>query len=129
LRSVGRGIAVGSDRTKASRRITPRRAAAVDVVGDEIELSWAEDSWVLAAAPVGSDPDRIQDLLLHLVEVGTALERSPDQAPPSSTSSKPSTASTASTSSTSSTSSPGSASPGTAGASQPSPSPRPAESP
>ena len=44
-------------------------------MGDDVELLWAEDSWVLATAPVDSSPDRLQDLLADLAEVATALEQ------------------------------------------------------
>jgi len=43
-------------------------------VGGDVELLWAEDSWVLATVPLGSSPDRLQDLLADLAEVATALE-------------------------------------------------------
>jgi hypothetical protein len=132
---VGKRIAFVSDTTAAQPLITPRLAAAADAVGDDIELIWAEDSWVLAAAPVGSDTDRIQDLLLDLVEVATALERTPERPSPGSTRTERSDNSTTSSTSTpspypsssssSSTPPPSSSAP----ASPPSPSPRPVERP
>jgi len=50
-------------------------ADAADVIGDDVELVWAEDTWVLATAPVGSGPSRLQDLLADLAEVAAALEQ------------------------------------------------------
>jgi hypothetical protein len=63
-----------------------RYAFVSDAVGDDIELLWAEEAWVLAAAPVGISPDRMQDLLADLAEVATALEEglTAEQAPSSS---------------------------------------------
>ncbi len=116
---IGKRIAFVSDVTAAQPIITPRLAATADAVGDDVELIWAEGNWVLAAAPVGSDPNRLQDLLLDLVEVATALERARDPLSPQS----PSGASTETTSSTDS--------PETGSASTTSPasySPRPAAS-
>ena len=55
--------------------LTPRLAEAADVIGDDVELVWAEDTWVLATAPVGSSPARLQDLLADLAEVAAALEQ------------------------------------------------------
>jgi hypothetical protein len=55
--------------------LTPRLIEASDAVGADVELLWAEDSWVLATVPLGSSPDRLQDLLADLAEVATALER------------------------------------------------------
>ena len=92
---IGKRIAFVSDVTAAQPIITPRLAATADAVGDDVELIWAEGNWVLAAAPVGSDPNRLQDLLLDLVEVATALERAGDPL----SSQSPSGASTEATSS------------------------------
>ena len=44
-------------------------------MGDDVELLWAEESWVLATAPVDSSADRLQELLADLAEVATALEQ------------------------------------------------------
>ena len=61
--------------------LTPRLADAADAVGDDVELLWAEESWVLATAPVESTPDRLQDLLADLAEVATALEQGQNARP------------------------------------------------
>lgn len=77
LGPVGRRIAFVSESEAAKPLATTRLAAATDAVGDDIELVWAEDSWVLAAAPPGIDLDRVEDLLDDLVGVATALEQGP----------------------------------------------------
>jgi hypothetical protein len=56
--------------------ITPRLAKASDQVGDDVELLWAEESWVLATAPLGSGSERVQELLADLAEVAAVLEQS-----------------------------------------------------
>jgi hypothetical protein len=74
LEPVGERYAFVSDAEAVRPLLTPRLADASDAVGDDVELLWAEESWVLATAPLDSDPDRIQDLLADLAEVATALE-------------------------------------------------------
>jgi hypothetical protein len=74
LEPVGERYAFVSDPESVRPLLTPRLASASDGVGDDVELLWAEESWVLATAPVGSDTQRLQDLLADLAEVATALE-------------------------------------------------------
>lgn len=74
LEPVGERYAFVSDADAVRPLLTPRLIDASDAVGPDAELLWAEDSWVLAAVPVGSTPDRLQDLLADLAEVATALE-------------------------------------------------------
>lgn len=74
LEPVGERYAFVSDADAVRPLLTTRLAEASDAVGEDIELLWAEESWVLAAAPVGISPDRMQDLLADLAEVATALE-------------------------------------------------------
>ena len=50
-------------------------AEAADAIGDDVELLWAEETWVLATAPLGSSADRVQDLLADLA-LGVAPEPS-----------------------------------------------------
>lgn len=75
LEPVGERYAFVSDPEAVRGLLTPRLAAAADAVGDDVEVLWAEDSWVLATAPVDATPERIQDLLADLAEVATALEQ------------------------------------------------------
>jgi hypothetical protein len=74
LEPVGERYAFVSDAEAVRPLLTPRLADASDAVGSDVELLWAEESWVLATAPLGSDPERVQDLLADLAEVATALE-------------------------------------------------------
>jgi hypothetical protein len=75
LEPVGERYAFVSDAEAVRPLLTARLAAAGDAIGDDVELLWAEESWVLAAAPLGSTPERLQDLLADLAEVATALEQ------------------------------------------------------
>ncbi len=75
LEPVGERYAFVADADAVRPLLTTRLAKASDAVGDDVELLWAEDSWVLATAPLGSTPDRLQDLLADLAEVATALEQ------------------------------------------------------
>ncbi len=75
LEPVGERYAFVSDADAVRPLLTPRLADASDAVGDDVELLWAEESWVLATAPLGSTPERLQDLLADLAEVATALEQ------------------------------------------------------
>jgi hypothetical protein len=75
LEPVGARYAFVSDAEAVRPLLTPRLADAADVIGDDVELVWAEDTWVLGTAPVGSTPARLQDLLADLAEVAAALEQ------------------------------------------------------
>jgi hypothetical protein len=76
LEPVGERYAFVSDADAVRPLLTPRLAKAADMVGNDVEMLWAEDAWVLATAPLGSDPGRLQDLLADLAEVATVLEQS-----------------------------------------------------
>ena len=78
LEPVGERYAFVSDAEAVRPLLTPRLAEASDAVGDDVELLWAEESWVLATAPLDSTPERLQDLLADLAEVATALEQGQD---------------------------------------------------
>ena len=75
LEPVGERYAFVSDAEAVRPLLTSRLADAADVIGDDVELVWAEDTWVLGTAPVGSTPARLQDLLADLAEVAAALEQ------------------------------------------------------
>ena len=75
LEPVGERYAFVTDADAVRPLLTSRLAEAADVIGDDVELVWAEDTWVLATAPVGSSPARLQDLLADLAEVAAALEQ------------------------------------------------------
>ena len=74
LEPVGERYAFVTDAEAVRPLLTSRLADAADVIGDDVELVWAEDTWVLATAPIGSSPARLQDLLADLAEVAAALE-------------------------------------------------------
>ena len=74
LEPVGARYAFVADADAARPLLTARLAAAADTLGDDVELVWAEESWVLATVPVGADTDRLQDLLADLAEVAVVLE-------------------------------------------------------
>jgi hypothetical protein len=84
LQPVGERYAFVSDAEAVRPLLTERLADAGDAVGDDVELLWAEDSWVLATAPLDATPERLQDLLADLAEVATALEEGLRAGPPSS---------------------------------------------
>lgn len=75
LEPVGARYAFVADAEAVRPLLTPRLAKAADEVGDDVELLWAEEAWVLATAPLNSSVERLQDLLADLSEVATALER------------------------------------------------------
>jgi hypothetical protein len=74
LEPVGQRYAFVSDAAAIRPLITPRLVRAADAIGDDVELLWAEDSWVLCTAPLDYVPDQLQELLDQLVEVAGALE-------------------------------------------------------
>ena len=75
LEPVGERYAFVTNPEAVRPLLTPRLADATDVIGVDIELVWAEDTWVLATAPLNSAPARLQDLLADLAEVAAALEQ------------------------------------------------------
>ena len=81
LEPVGERYAFVADADAARPLLTPRLAAAADALGDDVELVWAEESWVLATAPLDSSTDRLQDLLADLAEVASVLEKSAGREP------------------------------------------------
>jgi hypothetical protein len=74
LEPVGQRYAFVSDAAAIRPLITPRLVRAADAIGEDIELLWGEDSWVLCTAPLDYEPDQLQHLLDQLVEVAGALE-------------------------------------------------------
>jgi hypothetical protein len=74
LGQVGERYAFVTSVARARPLITPDVARAADLVGEDVPLLWAEDTWVLATIDAGADPDRVENLLRALVEVSVALE-------------------------------------------------------
>lgn len=87
LGQVGERYAFVTSVARARPLITPDVARAADLVGDDVPLLWAEDTWVLATIDPNADPERVETLLRALVEVSVALEHAavgeedPDGAP------------------------------------------------
>jgi hypothetical protein len=81
LEPVGARYAFVSDADSVRPLLTSRLADASDAIGEDVELLWAEESWVLAAAPLDSSAERVQDLLADLAEVATALEKGMNSRP------------------------------------------------
>jgi hypothetical protein len=75
LEPVGERYAFVADAEAVRPLLTERLARAADEVGDDVELLWAEEAWVLATAPLGSSVERLQDLLADLAGVAAALEQ------------------------------------------------------
>ncbi len=78
LGQVGDRYAFVTSVALAHSLLTPELARAADLVGDDVPLLWAEDTWVLATIDPGADPDRVQALLQALVGVSVALEDAQD---------------------------------------------------
>lgn len=75
LEPVGARYAFVADAEAVRPLLTERLATAADAVGDDVELLWAEEAWVLATAPLNSTVERLQDLLADLAGVAAALEQ------------------------------------------------------
>jgi hypothetical protein len=75
LEPVGARYAFVADAEAVRPLLTRRLAQAADEVGDDVELLWAEEAWVLATAPLNSTVERLQDLLADLAGVAAALEQ------------------------------------------------------
>ncbi len=56
LEPVGERYAFVTNAEAVRPLLTPRLVEASDAVGDDVELLWAEDSWVLATVPLGRQP-------------------------------------------------------------------------
>jgi hypothetical protein len=82
LEPVGERYAFVSDAAAIRPLITPRLARAADAIGDDIELVWGEDAWVLCTAPLNYSPEQLEDLLDRLIDLAGALEDSGNGAEP-----------------------------------------------
>ncbi|MDN5748251.1 MAG: hypothetical protein L0H64_07060, partial [Pseudonocardia sp.] len=58
LEPVGERYAFVADADAVRPLLTARLAKAGDAVGDDVELLWAEESWVLATAPLDATTER-----------------------------------------------------------------------
>lgn len=76
LEPVGERYAFVSDADAIRPLITPRLERAADAIGDDVELVWGEDAWVLCTAPLNYSPEQLEDLLDRLIDLAGALEDS-----------------------------------------------------
>lgn len=98
LGPVGARYAFVTDLTTARPLITPGLVTDCEEVGDDIPVVWLEQEWVLAAAPAGAAPPRLERLLRSLGEIADQVDgaqggdspRGTDDAAPSAADHEPS---------------------------------------
>lgn len=76
LCNVGDRVAMTNEPNRARPLVTPEFVLATDAVGGDIPLAWLEQDWVLAAAPSGVTPGRLERLLRALDEFAELLDAS-----------------------------------------------------
>jgi hypothetical protein len=81
LGPVGQRYAFVSDLAKARALITPDLVDSSEEVGADVMVAWIEDGWVLAAAPVNSNPSRLERLLRSLGEIADVVDPFEDDTP------------------------------------------------
>ncbi len=74
LGPVGDRVALVTDPRRARQLITSELVFASNAVGGDISVTWLEQDWVLAAAPVTATPARLERLLRALDEVADLLD-------------------------------------------------------
>lgn len=74
LGPVGQRYAFVSDLPAARRLITPDLVETAEEIGGDVTVVWLEDDWVLAAAPPGSSPARLERLLRDLGELADVVD-------------------------------------------------------
>ena len=78
LGQVGERYAFVAGVGEGRRLLTSEVARTADLVGSDIALVWAEDTWVLAEATPGTGSERMQRVLQALVDLSVALEKAVD---------------------------------------------------
>lgn len=81
LEPVGERYAFVTDADAVRPLLTDSVARAGDALGEDAELLWAEDAWVLATVPLNSPPERVQDLFADLADFAAALEHAQQARP------------------------------------------------
>lgn len=70
-----------ADALAAARPLVNSELAAVcEDIGRDVPVVWLEDAWVLASAPPGAIPARLEQLLRHLGEIADLVDRRIDGA-------------------------------------------------
>lgn len=76
LGPVGGRYAFVTDLATARPLLTPELIEACDEIGGDVPVAWFEQDWVLAAAPAGATPPRLERLLRTLGEIADQLDAS-----------------------------------------------------
>ena len=76
LGPVGVRYGFVDDVAAARSLLTPELVQACDDLGVDVPVAWLEEDWVLAAAPAGSAPTRLERLLRALGEIADQIEAS-----------------------------------------------------
>jgi hypothetical protein len=71
---VGQRYAFVTDLPAARKLITPDLVDAAEEIGQDVTVVWIEGDWVLAAAPPGSSPARLERLLRDLGELADVVD-------------------------------------------------------
>jgi hypothetical protein len=72
--TVGDRIVLVTEPAKARALLTPDFVFAANSLGADIPVAWLEQEWVLAAAPCGVTPARLERLLRALDEIADLLD-------------------------------------------------------
>lgn len=71
---AGDRIALATDLGQARALVSPEFVFAANSLGGDVPVAWLEQDWVLAAAPCGATPTRLERLLRALDEIADLLD-------------------------------------------------------